>query len=80
MADEKITTQGKVKILSKREMPHYVSPGIVETLVEVTYRTVNGYEGRVSIPKKELTQERLKSEIRKALKPITEAIPEELTL
>lgn len=80
MAEEKPKTQGKVKILSKREMPHYVSPGVVETLVEITYRTADGYEGRVSIPKSELTQDRLKEEIRKSLKPIIEAIPGEITL
>jgi len=69
-----------VKIVGKREMPHYVSPGVVETIVEVTYRTPAGYEGRVTIPKKELTAERVKEEIKKSLKPVTEAIPEEITL
>lgn len=73
-------TSGKVKIISKREMPHYVSPGVVETLVEITYRTENGYEGKVTIPKAELTTERVKSEIKKALAPIEKAIPEEITL
>ena len=70
----------EVQIISKREMPHYVSPGVVETLVEITYRTVDGYEGRVTVPKKELTEARVKEEIKKALKPVEEAIPEKITL
>jgi len=80
MPEPKSMSPQKVKILSKREMPHYVSPGVVETLVEITYRTVDGYEGRVSIPKKELTEARVKEEIKKALKPVEEAVPEEITL
>ena len=70
----------KVKILSKRELPHYVSPGVVETLVDITYRTEDGYEGRVTVPKKELTADRVKAEIRRALAPVKAAIPEEITL
>lgn len=80
MAENKNVVGGKIKILSKREMPHYISPGVVETLVEITYRTEDGYEGSVSIPKKELTEERVKQEIKKALAPIKEAIPGELIL
>lgn len=80
MAEEKTKATGKVKIISKREMPHYVSPGVVETLVEITYRTVDGYEGRISIPKKELTEARVKEEIKKALAPVEKAIPEEVEL
>ncbi|GAI67720.1 unnamed protein product [marine sediment metagenome] len=80
MVDEKTKATGKVKIISKREMPHYVSPGVVETLVEITYRTVDGYEGRISIPKKELTEARVREEIKKALAPIEKEIPEEITL
>ena len=80
MEETKKPTQDKVTIVSKREMPHYVSPGVVETLVEITYRTADGYEGRVSIDKKSLTPEKVKEEIKKALKPIAESIPEEITL
>ncbi|KYK27425.1 hypothetical protein AYK26_07000 [Euryarchaeota archaeon SM23-78] len=80
MVEAKGTAQNKVKIISKREMPHYVSPGVVETVVEVTYRTDKGYEGKVQIPKKELSAERLKEEIRKSLAPIERSIPDEITL
>ena len=80
MADLKTRASGEVSILSKREMPHYVSPGVVETLVEISFRTEDGYEGRITIPKKELTAERVKEEIRKSLAPIKEAIPEKITL
>ena len=80
MAEPKSYSPQKVKIISKREVPHYVSPGVVETIVEVTYRTAEGYEGRVTIPKKELTEARLKAEIKKALAPIEKEIPEELEL
>jgi len=80
MPELKAIDKGTVKIISKREMPHYISPGVVETLVEIQYRTESGYEGRISIPKKELTPQRVKDEIKKSLAPIKEAIPEEITL
>lgn len=80
MVEEKTKATGKVKIISKREMPHYVSPGVVETLVEITYRTEDGYEGRIQIPKKELTEARVREEIKKSLLPIEKAVPEEITL
>lgn len=80
MPENKPLEKGKVKIISKREMPHYISPGVVETLVEIQYRTAEAYEGRVTIPKKELTPERVKSEIKKSLEPIEKAVPDEITL
>jgi len=80
MAEVKPKTPGKVKILSTREMPHYVSPGVVETLVELTYRTPTGFEGRITIPKKELTETRVKEELRKAIEPIEKAVPAEIEL
>ena len=80
MPEDKPKGPVKVKVLSKREMPHYISPGVVETLVEITYRTEDGYEGRITIPKKELSPVRVKEEIKKSLAPIKEGIPEEITL
>ena len=80
MPEVKPVDKRKVKIISKREMPHYVSPGVVETLVEITYRTADGYEGRVTIPKAELTPERVREEIKKAVVPVEKAVPEEITL
>lgn len=70
MAEDRKPTQ-KVKITSTREYSHYVTPGQLVTMVEITYRTAAGYEGTITLTKAEATTERIAAEIKKALTPVT---------
>ena len=72
--------KGEVEITAMREFATYPRPGIIETIVDVTYRTVEGYVGRIQIPKKEFTEERLKEELKKELKPEVKLVGKKLVI
>lgn len=75
---EEIKNRQKVRITSTREFDHFVTPTQLEKMVEITYVTPTGFEGTISLPKAEATEERIAQEIKKALTPVTKLAGKEL--
>ena len=70
----------EVKILDQREIVFTPKPGHFQLMYAITYQVGSGVPGVVYIPKEEISDERIKSEIRAQMKDTPTKGPRIVTL
>jgi len=78
--EKKEEFKGEIEITDMREFLTHPRPGIVETQVHITYRTPEGATGTITIPKKEMSEERIKEELKKAVRPEFKLVGKKLSI
>ncbi len=70
----------KVKIFDIRDRPKFIGPGKREVDVEILYETEKGYSGSVTLPKRDITEEKIQEAIRNDMRVEEKILGEKISV